>query len=805
VGNTSRWPLYRETLNSPQYLGTVVSDSRLTNALPVLHWFIQNAAAADNTSGTRSSVFWNGVLYDNIYVNLHGQSSSGFPKKSYNFDFNTGFHFSWDDKETPVEDINLLTTYPDKAHMRNVLAYENYRDAGHAYHWVKPVRVQRNAAFFSDAHMVEDGDADYLERVGLDPRGALYKMYNTLNSATTDVEKKTRKYENNTDLQELITGLGRSGAAKNAFIFDNVNIPAMANYLAAMIVTGNVDCCHKNYYIFRDSEGTREWQFLPWDVDLSYGRVWGSALTYFDDTMYTNTSLYVGNNNALPAALFAIPSFNQMYLRRLRTLMDQQIQPPGTPAAELKLEKRIAELYEQIAPDAALDFAKWTTWGAPQNLAQACAILTNRYLPGRRNYLYVTQKNVIPGAITNDVVLSFGAFDPNPSSGTQFHEFLSLTNTNKVAIDLSGWKLDGGIRHTFAPGTVIPTNTALYLSPDVNGFRQRLTAPKGAQGLFVQGNYKGQLSARGDTVILKDKIDRTNNVLTYPGNPTAAQNQLRITEILFAPPANSSGIAREELEYVVLKNIGNAALNLKGVHFTNGVSFNVYNDFTLEASNIVYVAKNPDAFRTVYGSQLPVLGPYIGQLSNQGEPLELYDAFGESVLDFTYDNKWYSLTETRGHSLVVADDHSPYTMWSAKETWTFSAVPGGSAALALAWSNYQKTYFTAAEISAGAITAASADPDGDGLTNYDEFIAGANPRDPASAPHLSVLNVTASSLQVQFPVVAGRYYSVWSATTADGAWTQEPNAFRATGTGTYTLRIDSPADATKFYRLRTEL
>jgi hypothetical protein len=803
AGNISRWPLYRETANSPQYLGTIFDDTRLTNPLPVLHWFIQNASAADGTGGTRSSVFWNGVLYDNIFVNLHGQSSQGFTKKSYNFDFNTGFHFQWNDRETPVEDINLLTTFPDKAHVRNVLAYEVFRDAGHPYHFVVPVRVQRNAAFFSDAHMVEDGDADYLARVGLDPNGALYKMYNTMDD-TSGAEKKTRRFENNTDLQQLITGL--KSTSKNTFVYDNVDIPAMVDYLAALVVTGNVDCCHKNYYLYRDSEGTREWQFLPWDVDLSFGRVWTSSLAYYDDTMYFDTGLYIGSNALLPSTLFSIPSFNQMYVRRLRTLMDEQIQAPGTPPEELKIEKRIRELYDQIGPDAALDYAKWTSWGTRQTMPQALAILTNTYMPKRRNFLYVTQRAAIPAAITNDLVVNFARFDPNPISGTQVHEYLSLTNTNKVAIDLTGWKLQGGVEHTFKPGTVIPANGSLYLSPDVNSFRQRPTAPRGASGLFVQGNYKGQMSARGETVLLKDNKGRDVTSLTYPPAPTVAQDQLRLTEILFAPPANSAGIAREELEYIVLKNIGATALNLKGVHFTNGVAFTIFSDFVLEASNSVYVAKNPDAFRTVYGSHLPVTGPYIGQFSNQGEAVELYDSVGESVLDFSYDEKWYPLTETRGHSLMIADDHSDYAAWSTKATWTFSAFPGGSAAVAQAWVNYQKTHFSPAELADATLSGQTADADNDGLTNYEEFIAGGNPRQATNTTMLSVFSVVEGSLQVQFSVATGRYYSVWSATDADSqTWTREPNGFRATGNGTYTMRLDDAADATKFYRLQVEL
>ena len=42
-----------------------------------------------------------------------------------------------------------------------------------------------------------------------------------------------------------------------------------------------------------------------------------------------------------------------MYLRRLRTLMDEFLQPPGTPADELKFEQRIDEMVEQMAPDCA--------------------------------------------------------------------------------------------------------------------------------------------------------------------------------------------------------------------------------------------------------------------------------------------------------------------------------------------------------------------------------------------------------------------------------------------------------------------
>jgi spore coat protein CotH len=136
-------------------------------------------------------------------------------------------------------------------------------------------------------------------------------MYNVLDSATSGVEKKTRKNESNSDLQALINGLRRTGTARTQFIYDNVNVPAMVNYLDAMIITGGVDCCHKNYYAYRDTEGTGEWQFLPWDLDLTFGRNWTGTLTYFDDTMYISNPLFIGDNNALVGALFGTPAIRR--------------------------------------------------------------------------------------------------------------------------------------------------------------------------------------------------------------------------------------------------------------------------------------------------------------------------------------------------------------------------------------------------------------------------------------------------------------------------------------------------------------
>jgi CotH kinase protein/Lamin Tail Domain len=365
-GHTTRLPAFEDPNNSPEYDGTIV-DVEQTNNLPILHWFSLNPSGANGDAGARSSLFYDGEFYDNVLINIHGQSSRGFPKKSYDIDFNPGDNFRWQKGENRVDDINLLTTYPDKAHMRNMLAYGTYRDAGASYHFVVPVRVHQNGAFLGDWHMVENGDDNWLERIGLDPRGALYKMYNTFSSlGDTTIgangnlaEKKTRKQEGNADLVDLYNGIVISSAsAKTNYIFDHVNIPATVNFLASRILTGDVDCCHKNYYIYRDSEGTGEWEGMPWDVDLSFGRVWNSTESYWDNDMFPNTGLFIGSNNGFFNALFQYQPTRQMYLRRIRTLMDTLLQPTNTLPHKLHYEAQINAFAAQLGPDAALDLAK---------------------------------------------------------------------------------------------------------------------------------------------------------------------------------------------------------------------------------------------------------------------------------------------------------------------------------------------------------------------------------------------------------------------------------------------------------------
>jgi hypothetical protein len=129
------------------------------------------------------------------------------------------------------------------------------------------------------------------------------------------------------------------------------------------------------------------------------------------------------------------------------------------------------------------------------------------------------QRREHPAHPTADATIQFARIEFNPASGNQAEEFIELTNANAYAVDLSGWRLDGAVRHTFRPGTVIPARRSLFVSPDVRAFRARTSAPRGGQGLFVQGNYSGQLNAWGETLTLMDTAGQTKGDAQYPAIP----------------------------------------------------------------------------------------------------------------------------------------------------------------------------------------------------------------------------------------------------------------------------------------------
>jgi len=173
----------------------------------------------------------------------------------------------------------------------------------------------------------------------------------------------------------------------------------------------------------------------------------------------------------------------------------------------------------------------------------------------------------------------------------------------------------------------------------------------------------------------------------YSTDAPATAANLVVTEINYHPTdPTPTELAANPLfgdgsfEFIELRNIGNAPIDLANARFTMGVEFEFTgeNAISLAPGEYVIISGNPEAFAARYGSKPNVLGSFTGDLDNVGERVVLVGANNETIVDFTYDDAWYPLSDGGGQSLVVYDQTAAAAAFSTPENWRASTAAGGS-------------------------------------------------------------------------------------------------------------------------------
>ncbi|HTN76182.1 MAG TPA: lamin tail domain-containing protein, partial [Pirellulaceae bacterium] len=539
-----RAPLYSNPESTAQYLGFVIPDPSVASNLAIFQFFVQdpnwfrNANGTINRNVTSASFFFNGKFYDNIHINARGDTAitEAYPNQKFKVDFNDEAKFDYGDGREVTGSFNLDNVYQDPSYARLTLGSQLLRDIGTYAQVTEPVHARMNGAFYSLGIYNERYNGAFLRRNDLGDDGAMYEAEGLRDgwgylrpdagglANTLGFEKDNREFEPGfDDLQAFINGISPSNPNREKYIFDNVNIPEVVNVIAGYSLLKHYDRDTHNYYVYRDSDGNGEWSVLPYDLDLIWDRLREPLYNtnYFSGHPFEGSSqdpTWAGTHwNRLIDAFADSPTLSQMVLRRLRELMDDYLQPPGTPYAERKLEAQLDTLFARLLPEAQLDLAKWgqktsTSSGGPWPLGSGVAQLKQAF-DLRRNYLYGL--SIIPGPQTDNAAIQIYSYDVDPVSGNQNEEYIHLYNPNPFFVDLSGWKLESAVNYTFVKGVVIPAGGSLIVAKDVKAFRARTTGPSGGIGLFIQGDYSGNLSNAGETIVLVRANGTTASSVTY--------------------------------------------------------------------------------------------------------------------------------------------------------------------------------------------------------------------------------------------------------------------------------------------------
>jgi hypothetical protein len=233
------------------------------------------------------------------------------------------------------------------------------------------------------------------------------------------------------------------------------------------------------------------------------------------------------------------------------------------------------------------------------------------------------------------------------------------------------------------------------------------------------------------------------------------------------------------------------------------------------------------AFRTRYqlSPGVPILGPFDGRLNNSGETVRLlmpdrpqttpgpelglvpYVLTDE--VDYTNAPPWPTEANATGNSIQRIVSHKfgnePLNWHAAPPTPGRANTPtlrdSNGDGLPDAW----KLTHDLNPLSNEGHDGPDGDPDLDGFTNREEFLAGTDPHDPLSYLHFHTVTPSGSSVLLQFTATPDRTYTVlYRDATDNGPWLKLQDVPAQSQTAEITA-IDPLAngDTTRFYRLVT--
>ncbi|MGE5294706.1 MAG: lamin tail domain-containing protein [Solirubrobacterales bacterium] len=271
--------------------------------------------------------------------------------------------------------------------------------------------------------------------------------------------------------------------------------------------------------------------------------------------------------------------------------------------------------------------------------------------------------NLSQEAVVAEIHLNEAHFD-----ASQAVDWVELYNSSEDRILLDGLFL--------ASSADLSDQTPLSGSIPAGGhasFDVVFPAPDGEVTLFLVNSSGSVLSARalerpmvGNCLQVypegSDEWYASTQSTRDAANEPARNTDVVINEILYDPPSNeSSG------EFIELCNRSDAAIDVSGWRFVEGVDFTIPAGTTIPAQGCLAVAADANWVRATYGD-VPVVGDFEGRLSNQGELIRLVDSQGNLVdeVDYFAGGNWPDLADGRGSSMELRNpwmDNSRPSAW----------------------------------------------------------------------------------------------------------------------------------------------
>jgi len=530
--------------------------------------------------------------------------------------------------------------------------------------WFHPTSGQRNEALYMrdqlarSLQLAMNRPANFQEHVHLYLNGLYWGLYHTLDrNEDNSMAQRFGGAEEDWDVikssrvngMEAIDGdltswnamltqaeAGLAGDAEYAAIQEHIDLDNLIDYLLVNFYDGNSDWDDNNFQAARRRTGDDRWRIFVWD----------SERTFLSPTTNNTTKNFANRTTRLHTKLRANAEYRLRFADRVhKHFFNNGVLTPSSVTNQL--DQWIDTLQTPLIAESArwgdaqqaspLGLTKWQTEVNYQK---------NTYLPNRTaTVLGQLQSQSLYPSVTAP---TFNQHGGNISSGFQ------LTMTAPAGIIY--YTLDGSDpRDQSSAASPHLSDTAIAYVP---GNPVSLTASVLVKSRVLSGTT---WSALNEAPFFVD---------TAPADAT----NLVISEIHYHP-ANDD----DALEFVELMNISDQDIDLSGLEFMRGITFNFDQHDTRPISvltpkeRIVLVGKSDD-FLVEYPG-VSIAGEFIGDLSNSSENITLLAADGSTIQDFRYKDKlpWPNSPDGDGFSLVLIapnenPDHRLSTSWRPSTT-----------------------------------------------------------------------------------------------------------------------------------------
>lgn len=326
-GGSASAPGAEDSIN---YYGYRVTGGLAAGTTPVLEWYIADddyAELLDDPGGADDSflpcvIVYGDQVFDNAKIRLKGSYSRTFDKKPFKVNLPRGYTLSMPGIiDTPVSEFHLNSDYPsDNRYVSSLLAWRVFDYAGFSTPEKTKVELRRNGGMEGAYTFIEKYDAAWRQDNPLYTLGAMYE---------NGWEKKWPNDGDTTPVTEWIQDLGdMSGQDLHDYILANSDVPNLINFMAVQAVIRHGDWSQRqNNLAYKDTADTGRWSFMPWDLDLAFQTLppfnpEHPGISKMIDPTDTLASIPLEDRPAF-AAVWNDPEFKAMYVRRVRSLVDE--------------------------------------------------------------------------------------------------------------------------------------------------------------------------------------------------------------------------------------------------------------------------------------------------------------------------------------------------------------------------------------------------------------------------------------------------------------------------------------------------